>query len=167
MSRGEPPIDVVRLERTLHAPPDAVFRAFLDPALLRQWIAPDELSIDRVIVDPRVGGRVEVWHSMNGVSSGRFEGCFLKIDPPRELVYRWAFVGTEPEKGEFFDTLVTVRLRPAPWGQTHISVVHEKLEELYRGARNVYVRLLPGWTNCLEKLERAAQGIAPDARSAH
>jgi len=146
----------VRVERTLHAPPDQVFRAFLEPDLLRQWIAPDELDVDRVTVDARVGGRIEVWHSQNGVSTGKFEGRFLRIDPPHQLVYQWAFVGTEPEKeGEYFDTLVTVRLQPRAAGLTHVSVLHEKLEELQRGAPHIYVRLSPGWNNCLDKLDRA------------
>ena len=115
-------------------------------------------------MDARVGGRLEVWHSRNGLSTGKFEGRFLKIDPPRELVYRWAFVGTEPEKGEYFGTLVAVRLRPEPEGHTHISVVHEKLEELQRGAPHVHVRLDPGWNNGLDKLERALGGISADVR---
>lgn len=148
----------VRVERTLHAPPDRVFRAFLDPELLRRWIAPDGLDVDRVAVEARVGGRIQVWHSRNGASTGRFEGYFLKIDPSRELVYRWAFVGTEPERGEYYDTLVTVRLRPEDGGRTRISVVHEKLEELARGAPHIYVELTPGWNNCLEKLDRTVAG---------
>ena len=164
MIRADGPTVAVRIERTLHASPDRVFRAFLEPDLLRQWIAPDDLTVDRVTVDPRVGGRLEVWHSRNGVSTGKFEGRFLKIDPPRELVYRWAFVGTEPEKGEYFDTLVTVRLRPGLEGQTHISVVHEKLEELERGAPHVYVRLVPGWNNCLDQLARAVGRTSANPR---
>jgi len=155
MIRADEPTAVVLVEKILHASPERVFRAFLEPDLLRQWIAPSDLTVDQVTVDPRVGGRMEVLHSRNGVSTGKFEGLFLKIDPPRELVYRWAFVGTEPEKGEYFDTLVTVRLRPAPEGRTHVSVVHEKLEELHRGAPHVYVRLVPGWNECLDQLERA------------
>ena len=78
----------VRIERVLHAPPDRVFRAFLEPDLMRQWIVPDELDLDRIKVDGRVGGLIEVWHSRNGVSTGKFEGRFVKIDPPRELVPR-------------------------------------------------------------------------------
>jgi len=156
MTSPDRPAVAVRIERTMRAPPERVFRAFLDAELMRKWIAPEDLSVDRVTVEPRVGGRIVVWHSRNGASTGTFEGCFLKIDSPRELVYTWAFVGTEPEKGEFFDTLVTVQLRPAPGGQTHVSVVHEKLEELQRGAPNIYVLLVPGWTECLGKLERVA-----------
>jgi uncharacterized protein YndB with AHSA1/START domain len=164
MIRADVPAVAVRIERIMHAPPDRVFRAFLEPDLLRRWIAPDELSVDRLTVDPRVGGRLEVWHSRNGESTGKFEGVFVKIDPPRELVYRWAFLGTEPEKGEYWDTLVTVRLRPEPEGKTHLSVVHEKLEELQREVPNVFVRLAPGWNNCLDKLERAAREASAAGR---
>jgi len=160
MIREEGATVAVHIERIMHAPPDRVFRAFLEPDLIRQWIAPDDLTVGRITVDARVGGRLEVWHSRNGVSTGKFEGHFLKIDPPRELVYRWAFVGTEPEKGEYWDTLVTVRLRPEGEGLTHISFVHEKLEVLREGAPHIFVQLVPGWNNCIEKLERAARGNA-------
>lgn len=164
MSRPSESEDAVLIERTLHAPPDRVFRAFLDPDLMRQWIAPDDLDVDRVSVDARVDGRIEVWHSRDGVRTGRFEGRFVKIDPPRELVYHWAFVGTEPEKGEYFDTLVTVRLRASRDGQTRVTVVHERLAELGRGAPHIHRRLLPGWENCLGKLERAVREVPPDLR---
>ena len=155
MIEPDRPAVAVRVERTLHAPPERVFRAFLDPDLVRQWMTPDDLDVEHVAVDARVGGRIEIWHSRNGSSTGKFEGYFLVIDPPRELVYRWAFVGTEPEKGEYFDTLVTVRLRPELGGRTRISVVHEKLEGLERGAPHIHVALVPGWNNCLDKLDRA------------
>ena len=164
VSGPDEPEVAVRFERVMHAPPERVFRAFLDPELLRQWIAPDDLDVGRITVDARVGGRVEVWHSRDGASTGKFEGRFVKIDPPRELVYHWAFVGTEPEKGEYFDTLVKVQLRPWRDDQTQVTVVHERLAELRRGAPHVYHRLVPGWENCLDKLERAARGVLADLR---
>ncbi|MFG1529925.1 MAG: SRPBCC domain-containing protein [Thermoplasmata archaeon] len=154
MSPPEDPEIAVRIERVLHASPDRVFRAFLDPDLMRQWVTPDDLDLDRIRIDARVGGRIEVWHSRHGVSTGKFEGEFVKIDPPRELIYRWAFVGTEPEKGEYFDTLVTVRLHPKAPGETRISIVHERLAELGRGAPQIHRQLRPGWEICLGKLER-------------
>lgn len=158
-----PPLEV-RIERILHAPPERVFRAFLEPDLLRRWIAPDELDVDRIAVDARVGGLLEVWHSRDGVPTGKFEGRFLTIDPPRELVYRWAFVGTEPEKGEYFDTLVTVRLRPWGDGATQITVVQAELAELKRAVPTIYHRLEPGWGNCLAKLEAVARAEISDPR---
>ncbi len=163
MSRPSETEVAVRIERILQAPPDRVFRAFLDPDLMRQWVTPDDLDLDRITVDARVGGLIEVWHSRHGVSTGKFEGRFVKIDPPRELVYHWAFVGTEPEKGEYFDTLVRIQLRAWGDGQTQVTVVHERLAELREGAPHVHSRLVAGWENCLDKLERAARG-APAGR---
>lgn len=159
MSDPATPLVAVRIERVLHAPPDRVFRAFLDADLMRQWIAPDELHLDRITVDARVGGRIEVWHSRDGVSTGKFEGRFVRIDPPRELVYHWAFVGTEAERGEYFDTLVTVQLRPHGEDETQVIVLHERLGELREGAPHILPRLLPGWENCLGKLERAVRHV--------
>lgn len=162
MNAADEPKIAVRIERTLHAPPDRVFQAFLDPDLMRQWVTPDDLDLDRIRIEPRVGGRIEVWHSRHGASTGRFEGRFVKIDPPRELVYHWAFVGTE--EGEYFDTLVTVRLQPLGEGETRITVVHERLAELSRGAPQIHRRLLPGWENGLAQLERAAREAPADRR---
>jgi len=150
--------DTVRVERTMRAPTERVFHAFLDPDLIQQWIAPGDLEIDRVTVDPKVGGRIVVFHSRKGVSTGSFEGEFVKIVPNLELVYRWAFVGTEPEKGEYFDSLVTVTLRPAPGGKTQVTVVHEKLDDLRRGAPEIYAQVVWGWNNVLDKLEKALTG---------
>ncbi|HEV2449070.1 MAG TPA: SRPBCC domain-containing protein, partial [Thermoplasmata archaeon] len=91
MSSPRPSVPSIRIERVMGATPERVFRAFLDPALMRLWVTPDDLDLDRISVDPRVDGRIEVRHSRHGVSTGKFEGRFVKIDPPRELVYRWAF----------------------------------------------------------------------------
>jgi uncharacterized protein YndB with AHSA1/START domain len=158
MSEPIAPLDTVRVERTMRAPPERVFRAFLDPDLIRQWMNPGDLVIDRVTVDPKVGGRILVYHSRNAVPTGSFEGEFVKIVPNRELVYRWAFVGTEPEKGEYFDTLVTVTLRPVAGGKTLVSVVHEKLEDLRLGAPGIHAQVRSGWHDAFDKLEKAVQG---------
>jgi len=149
----------VRIERTLHAPPERVFRAFLDPDLIQQWMVPGDMRIDQISVDPKVGGRILISHSRKGVGTGKFEGEFLKIVPNRELVYRWAFVGTEPEKGEYFDTLVTVTLHPISGGKTQLTVVHEKLEDLRRGAPEVYAQVTWGWHSSLDKLGNALQDL--------
>jgi len=139
----------------MRAPPERVFQAFLDPELIQQWMTPGEFVIDRVSVDPEVGGKIRVAHSLNGVSYGGFEGEFVKIVPNRELVYRWAFVGTEPEKGEFFDSLVTVTLHPIPGGETRVTVVHEELAHLRRDAPQIFAQVVWGWNNSFDKMERA------------
>jgi uncharacterized protein YndB with AHSA1/START domain len=155
MSESNEGENAVRIERTMRAPPERVFNAFLDPDLIRQWMTPGEFVIDRVSVDPKVGGRILVSHSLKGVSYGGFEGEFVKIVPNRELVYRWAFVGTEPEKGEYFDSLVTVTLRPIPGGKTRVTVLHGKLADLRRGAPKIFAQVGWGWNSSFDKMEKA------------
>ena len=56
----------VRLQRTIPAPPHAVYRAWLEPDLVRQWMAPGSLEVKRVEIDERVGGRYSVWQTDSG-----------------------------------------------------------------------------------------------------
>jgi uncharacterized protein YndB with AHSA1/START domain len=158
MTESNPGENSVRIERTLRAGPERVFRAFLEPHLIRQWMAPGELVIESVSVDPKVGGRMVISHSLRGINSGSFEGEFVKILPNRELVYRWAFVGTEPEKGEYFDTLVTVTLDSVPGGKTRVTIVHEQLEDLRRRAPEICADVFSEWNKSLERMEKALQG---------
>lgn len=146
--------DSVTVERTMRAPPQRVFEAFLDPELIKQWMNPPGLSVDRVVVDARVGGRILVEHSLNGEPTGSFEGEYLTIDRYRELVYRWWFLGTEPEKGEKFETLVKVTFRPLPGGKTRVTVVHSELADLRARAPQIYTAVVKGWTGSFDKMER-------------
>src|SRR5215207_130013 len=52
----------VLLTRRFAAAPEAVFRAWTDPAEIAQWYGPDgwHAPVDRIQVDPAVGGRWEV-----------------------------------------------------------------------------------------------------------
>ena len=152
--------DTVRIERTMRAPPERVFQAFLDPDLVRQWLSPADLTIDLVEWEGKVGGKIRVDHSRKGESTGSFQGEFLRIEPNRELVYRWAFVGTEPEKGEFFDTLVTVTLRPLPGGKTRVLIVNEKLADLRERAPQIFAQFKGEWMKSLDLIERALQSPA-------
>jgi DNA-binding transcriptional ArsR family regulator len=47
---------VVRLQRNISAPPERVYRAWLEPELLQQWLAPGSTQVVRAEADERVGG---------------------------------------------------------------------------------------------------------------
>jgi uncharacterized protein YndB with AHSA1/START domain len=64
---------VVRLERVIRASPHEVYRAWLDPDLLRQWLAPGGIAVERAEVEAHVGGRYRIWHPDAGVDVGGFE----------------------------------------------------------------------------------------------
>ena len=146
------PFPAVRLERTIAAPPHAVYRAWLDPILVRQWMAPGSLEVDRVEVEERVGGRYSVWQSNSGVSGGGFECEILELVPDERIVFRWGFVGPQRTDGPIFDSRLTITLRGAPRGSTLLTLVHERLDELARAMPDVADNVAYGWELVLEKL---------------
>jgi uncharacterized protein YndB with AHSA1/START domain len=68
----------VRLELDLPAPPDRVWTALTEPALLEQWLSTAEF-------DASPGGMVNfVWPG-----ESEMHGVIAEIDPPRRLRYSW------------------------------------------------------------------------------
>jgi len=73
------------------APRDLLFRAYVDPDLLRQWLGPRRLTMTIDRFDPRDGGIWRFIHSGEDTDHG-FHGVFHG-DPSRERIV-WTF---EPE----------------------------------------------------------------------
>ena len=94
---------VVRLERVIAAPPHDVYRAWLDPDLLQQWLAPGGITVERAEVEARVGGRYRIWHQAAGVDVGGFECEIVALVPSRRIVFRWGFVGPDRTAGPVYD----------------------------------------------------------------
>ncbi|HEX8033630.1 MAG TPA: SRPBCC domain-containing protein [Ktedonobacterales bacterium] len=143
---------VVRLERAIPAPPHKVYRAWLDPDLLRRWLAPGGLEVTRVEIDERVGGHYRVWQADSGSDVGGFDCELLELVPDQRIVYRWGFVGPERRDGPAYDSLLTITLRETPKGATLLTLVHERLEELAAAMPHVAENVEPGWDLVLEKL---------------
>jgi uncharacterized protein YndB with AHSA1/START domain/DNA-binding transcriptional ArsR family regulator len=167
---GGPMTDVptVTLHRVIPAAPHQVYRAWLEPDLLRRWLAPGELQVTRIEVDERVGGKFRVWHGMtdggggtNGGGVGGFECELLELVPDERLVFRWGFVGPERTAGPVFDSLLTITLANAPDGATALTLVHQQLDALHEAMPQVSANVGHGWDSVLEKL---AASVATDAR---
>ena len=142
----------VRLERTIPAPPARVYRAWLEPDLLRRWLAPGGLEVARTEVDERVGGRFRIWHADAGADVGGFECEVLELVPDERIVYRWGFVGPQRTDGPAYDSLLTVTLADAPEGGTVLTLVHERLDDLAAAMPEVADNVAPGWASALDKL---------------
>ena len=143
---------VVRLERTIPAPPDQVYRAWLDPEVLRRWLAPGGLEVSRLELEARVGGRLRVWHAEAGSQVGGFDCEIVELEPNRRLVFRWGFVGPDRTAGPVYDSRLTITLREEAEGGTLLTLVHEQLEALAAGLPHVADKVQHGWELVLEKL---------------
>jgi uncharacterized protein YndB with AHSA1/START domain len=143
---------VVRLQRVIPAPPERVYRAWLDPELLRGWLAPGDSEVTRVEVDERVGGHYRIWQAGPGGEVGGFECELLELVPSERLVFRWGFVGPGRTEGPVFDSLLTVTFAETADGQTQLTLVHERLDDLAAAMPDVAANVEPGWESVLEKL---------------
>lgn len=142
----------VRLERVIPAPPREVYRAWLDPDLLRRWLAPGGITVRHAEVEPRVGGRLRIWHANSGADVGGFECEIVALVPDERIVFRWGFVGPERTAGPVYDSLLTITLRPAQGNATTLTLLHERLDDLAAAMPHVADKVKLGWELVLEKL---------------
>ena len=74
----------IRLSTLIEAPPSAVFRALIDPALLNQWIARDAR------VEPGIGGAFDMgWAAAEGVEHEGAAMEILEFEPDARLAITW------------------------------------------------------------------------------
>lgn len=96
------------LTRHLDAPPEAVYRAWTDPALLRQWFVPAPWTIARAELDVRPGGSsLIVMRSPEGEEMPN-PGVYLDVVPDRRLVFTDAYTAAWiPSEKPFMTAIVT------------------------------------------------------------
>ncbi len=122
---------VLRFERFLPRPAEAVWRAVTDPTEMRSWF-PTRIEVDRwEIGAPLV-------HHFDGQPYDPLPGTVLDCQPPRRLSFTWG------------DDTITFELSPAEGGTTF--VLTEQLGAA-KAARNA-----EGWEVCLERLVTGGVG---------
>jgi uncharacterized protein YndB with AHSA1/START domain len=154
MTLTNPP--VVRLQRTVPASPNLVYRAWLEPERIRQWLAPGSLEVTRAEVDEQVGGRYRIWQGNADGEQGGFECEILELVPDRRIVFSWGFVGPEREALSV-DSQLTITLDDAPEGATTLTLVHERLDGLHNAMPEVAELVETGWEITLDKLVDATR----------
>lgn len=78
----------VVVTRHFAAPPEAVYRAHTDPALIQRWmLGPDGWSMPACLCEAWPGGRIR-YEWADGRGRGFYlTGEFLELDPPRRIVH--------------------------------------------------------------------------------
>jgi uncharacterized protein YndB with AHSA1/START domain len=143
---------VARVERTFAAPPSRVYRAWLDPDLLKRWLAPGATEVSHVDVEERVGGRYRIWQAYRGESRGGCEGEVLELVPNERIVLRWGWSGPEHDAGPVYDSILTITLRATSDGGTALTLVHERLDAIAAVHPEIASQVVRGWEITLDKL---------------
>jgi uncharacterized protein YndB with AHSA1/START domain len=80
--------NTVKLHRVLSAPPERVFKAFIDPDALVKWMAPHGFTAKVHHLDAKVGGSYKMSFSNFATgSSHSFAGTYHEIIPNQLLRY--------------------------------------------------------------------------------
>ncbi len=120
MSKG-----TVRLHRVLRAPPERVYRAFLDPEAMAKWLPPYGFTCRVHHMDARVGGTFKMTFTNFSAGQGHsFGGEYLELVPSEKI--RYSDVFDDPGLPGAMQTTVT--LSQVSCG-TEINVVQEGIPE--------------------------------------
>ena len=119
------PTGTVRLHRALRAPPERVYRAFLNADAMAKWIPPYGFTCKVYHMDARVGGSFRMSFTNFGTGGEHaFGGEYLEMIPFERIRYTDKF--DDPNlPGEM---QVTVVLRQVSCG-TEVSIVQEGIPE--------------------------------------
>lgn len=143
----------VRFHRVLRAPPERVYRAFLDPDAVCRWLPPYGFTCKVHQLDARVGGTHRM--SFTNFSSGHghsFGGEYRELVPNEKISYTDKF----DDPGLAGDMRTTITLRAVSCG-TEINIVQEGLPAVIP-TEMCYL----GWQDSLEQLARLVEPTIPD-----
>ena len=90
---ADPNLPTIRIIRDFDAPRDRVFRAWVDPELVVQWLGPksSEIRIDQW--NARTGGNFRYASVQDGEEVTAFYGSFHEIRPSERLVQTFTWEG--------------------------------------------------------------------------
>jgi uncharacterized protein YndB with AHSA1/START domain len=143
----------VRFHRVLKAPPERVYRAFVDPDAKVKWLPPHGFTARVHHLDARVGGSYRM--SFTNLTSGKshaFGGTYLEVKPGELL--RWSDRFDDPNlAGEM---MTTVRLKKVSVG-TEIEIVQEGIPDAIPAEACTL-----GWQDSLMLLAQLVEPEIPD-----
>lgn len=147
------PGGTVRLHRVLRAPPDRVYRAFLDPDAMVKWLPPDGFTAKVHRMEARVGGGYRM--SFTNLGTGKshsFEAAYVELVPGERIRHTDRF--NDPNlPGEM---QVSITFRKVACG-TGLEIVQEGIP----AAIPVEFCYL-GWQESLSLLARLVEPEIPD-----
>jgi uncharacterized protein YndB with AHSA1/START domain len=144
--------NTVRLHRVLAAPPEKIYRAFLDADALAQWIPPEGFVCKVHHMEPRQGGTFRM--SFINFTSGNahaFGGEYLELRPNEFLRYTDQF--DDPNLPGVIE--VTVKLKAVSCG-TEMHIEQANVPDLIP-VEQCYL----GWQQSLNNLARLVTPVIP------
>lgn len=145
--------NTIRLHRVFRAPPERVYKAFIDPDAMAKWLPPNGFTGKVHQMDAKVGGSYKM--SFTNFSTGKshsFGGKFLELVPHERLRYTDRF--DDPNlPGEIH---VTIALKKVLVG-TEVSIEQAGIPDVIP-PEACYL----GWQESLVLLAKLIEAEIPD-----
>jgi uncharacterized protein YndB with AHSA1/START domain len=142
----------IRLHRVLRAPPERIYRAFLDPDAMAKWLPPDGFTGKVHHMDARVGGSYKMsFTNFSGGGSHSFGGKYLELVPNERIRHTDEF--DDPNLPGTMQ--VTVVLKKVSMG-TDVSIAQEGIPDAIP-AEACYL----GWQESLVLLAKLVEPEIP------
>jgi len=145
--------NTIRLHRVLHAPPDRVYRAFLDGAAMTKWLPPNGFTGKVHHIDAKVGGTYKM--SFTNFSTGKshsFGGDYLELVPHERIRHTDRF--DDPNLPGEMQTTITLK---KVFCGTELNIVQEGVPDVIP-AEACYL----GWQDSLNLLAKLVEAEIPD-----
>jgi uncharacterized protein YndB with AHSA1/START domain len=145
--------NTVQLHRVLRAPPERVYKAFLDAEALAKWLPPNGFTCRVYEMNGKVGGGFKM--SFTNFSTGKshsFGGTYVELTPHERIRYTEKF--DDPNLPGEMQTTIT--LKKVLCG-TEVTIVQEGIPPAIP-ADACYL----GWQESLAQLEKLIEPEIPD-----
>lgn len=143
----------VRLYRVLRAPPERIYRAFLEPEALAKWNPPHGFVARIHEMDARVGGRYRMSFINFGTGKSHdFGGTYVELVPHERM--RWTDSFDDPNLPGTMQ--MTVNLKAVDFG-TEVEIIQEGLPDAVPPAACHL-----GWQESLGLLAQLVEADIPD-----
>lgn len=145
--------NTVRFHRVLRAPPERVYRAFLDPDAMAKWLPPHGFTGKVHEMEARVGGAYRM--SFTNFSTGKshaFGGTYTELETDERIRYTDKF----DDPGLPGEMQITVTFRAVSCG-TELEIVQEGLPAVIP-VEYCYL----GWQESLALLAHLVEPEIPD-----
>lgn len=143
----------IRLHRVLRAPPERVYRAFLEPDAMVKWLPPNGFTARVHSIDARVGGSYRMsFTNFSTGSSHSFGGEYQELVPNERI--RYSDVFDDPNLSGTMQA--TIELKKVFCG-TELNITQEGIPDAIP-AEACYM----GWQESLALLAQLIEAEIPD-----
>jgi len=134
------------IERVFKAPPDRVFKAWTDPAILVKWWGPEGFDTPDLKMDVRKGGAYRSVMASPQGGAQTVSGIYREVSPPHRLVMTWAW--EQPDGSRGHETVVEVTFEAVSAG-TRMRLVQRLFQTAeQKSGHNI------GWMSSFNDLDR-------------